>query len=253
MKLFVLAAVTASFGVFGVAAWDAARDISPAKDKSLAKDLSRAIASIPEKAANPVPAPSEIRFSKAEFASAASASDWTMRTRDYQDLMFSAHSMLTPLMGQPQGRSDAAGGRVERDETVTTVPAGAPVKAATERAKPLVQAKSAPEQARPAPADKDALLMTPGRISRIKDALRLTADQEMHWPPIETALREIGRQQLDAQKRGHKLPKDALSPEVTQQLYWSAGPLIMSLRPDQKNEARSLARSMGLERVASLL
>jgi hypothetical protein len=32
-----------------------------------------------------------------------------------------------------------------------------------------------------------------------------------------------------------------------------AGPLVMSLREDQKSEARNLARTMGLESVASLI
>ena len=248
MKLFALAAVAGSFGILGVAAWDAAKDKN--SDVNRPKALDRvAVAPAPAapsqaKAATTVPLLGEVGASKAEFVSAAAASDWTMRTRDYQELMFNARPMVTPSAEEDRTKTDNSAARSDRERTAVAVAAEAPVRAATERAKP-----SQPRQA----PDADALLMTPGRIARIKEALRLTADQETHWPPIEVALREIGKQQLEAQRRGHKLPKNALSPEVTQQLYWSAGPLIMSLRPDQKNEARSLARSMGLERVASLL
>jgi hypothetical protein len=242
MKLFVLTALAGSFGVLGVAAWDATRVTETSKD------LERVAAVPSPMKVETTLTPFESRLSKAEFASAAATSDWSMRTRDYRDLMFSARPMVTPPISEAQARP---GNADLPSEPAVAVPAGAPVKAATERAKPA-PARLPSEAARQVP-DKDSLLMTPGRIARIKEALRLTPDQEAHWPPIEVALREIGKQQLDAQRRGQKLPTSALSPDVTQQLYWSAGPLIMSLRPDQKHEARSLARSMGLERVASLL
>jgi hypothetical protein len=44
-----------------------------------------------------------------------------------------------------------------------------------------------------------------------------------------------------------------VSPDASQKLYWAAAPLIMNLRYDQKHEARRLARSMGLEEVASAI
>ena len=243
MKLLTLAAVAGSFGIFGVAAWDATADKNSSANPPKAPE--RVVrGAVPAKAAVATPVVGKVHFSNAEVASAAVASDWTMRTGDYRDLMFSARPMVTPPAGEGRAAPDKTAPRGDREEKAAAIPAGAPVKAATERVKP--------PQARQAP-DADSLLMTSGRVARIKEALRLTPDQEPHWSPVESALREIGRQQVDAQRRGHKLPKDALSPEVTQQLYWSAGPLIMSLRPDQKNEARSLARSMGLERVASLL
>jgi hypothetical protein len=47
--------------------------------------------------------------------------------------------------------------------------------------------------------------------------------------------------------------KPGLTAEAAQRLYWTAGPFIMSLRDDQKQEAKRLARAMGLEQVAALL
>ena len=57
--------------------------------------------------------------------------------------------------------------------------------------------------------------------------------------------------QMAADKAAGK--KTNLTAETAQRLYWAAGPLIMSLRDDQKQEVRRLARSMGLEQVASLI
>jgi hypothetical protein len=90
------------------------------------------------------------------------------------------------------------------------------------------------------------------QIARIKASLRLTPDQERYWGAVENELREIARQ-VAAQKASGKKPKIALSAVDAQRLYWAAGPLIMSLREDQKQEVRRLARAMGLEQVASLI
>ena len=92
--------------------------------------------------------------------------------------------------------------------------------------------------------------LTPAHIAQIRANLRLTPDQERHWEPIEAELRELGKQ-MAAQKQQGK--KAVLSADAAQRLYWAAGPLIMSLRDDQKQEARRLARAMGLEQVAALL
>ena len=95
-------------------------------------------------------------------------------------------------------------------------------------------------------------ILTVAQIARIKASLHLTPDQERHWGAVENELREIARQ-LAAQKSNGKNPKVALSAVDAQRLYWAAGPLIMSLREDQKQEVRRLARAMGLEQVASLI
>jgi hypothetical protein len=95
-------------------------------------------------------------------------------------------------------------------------------------------------------------ILTVTQIARIKARLHLTPDQERHWGAVENELREISRQ-LATQKASGKKPKIALSAVDAQRLYWAAGPLIMSLREDQKQEVRRLARAMGLEQVASLI
>jgi hypothetical protein len=97
---------------------------------------------------------------------------------------------------------------------------------------------------------KDGHMLTVAQIPRIKAALRLSTDQEAHWRAVEGELREIARQ-IEAQHASGKPVK--LSADTAQRLYWTAGPLIMSLREDQKHEARRLAKLMGLDQVASLL
>lgn len=93
--------------------------------------------------------------------------------------------------------------------------------------------------------------LTPHEIARIKTALHLTADQEAGWKDVEAVLIDIGKQQVAAQKAGRARP--TISADMTQRLYWAAGPLLMSLREDQKREIRRMARVMGLETVASLI
>jgi hypothetical protein len=97
---------------------------------------------------------------------------------------------------------------------------------------------------------KDGRMLTVAQIPRIKAALNLSPDQEQHWRAVEVELREIARQ-VEAQNAGGKPIK--FTADTAQRLYWAAGPLIMSLREDQKHEARRLARLMGLEQVAALL
>jgi hypothetical protein len=99
---------------------------------------------------------------------------------------------------------------------------------------------------------EDSNVLTVAQIQKIKRTLKLTQDQEGYWPPVEAALRSIAREQA-AQKPNGKPSKLTVSPDASQRLYWAAAPLIMSLRYDQKHEARRLARSMGLEEVASAI
>jgi hypothetical protein len=93
-------------------------------------------------------------------------------------------------------------------------------------------------------------MLTVAQIPRIKAALRLSPDQEQHWRAVEAELRELARQ-VEAQNAGGKPVR--LTADTAQRLYWTAGPLIMSLREDQKHEARRLAKLMGLDQVAALL
>ena len=106
--------------------------------------------------------------------------------------------------------------------------------------------------ARPAPQKSYALLSN-AQIAGIKERLRLSPDQESYWPAVESALRAVARKihanrQADPHATG--TPIDPDSAEV-QQLKSAAMPLLFQLREDQKNEVRTLARLIGLEKVAA--
>jgi hypothetical protein len=121
-------------------------------------------------------------------------------------------------------------------------PAAAPVPA-----KPKAAAKPAPQ--------KSYALLSDAQIAGIKDRLKLSSSQEYYWPAVETALRAVARK-IHAKRQGDPaagtMPIDPDSEEV-QQLKSAAMPLLFQLREDQKNEVRSLARLIGLERVAAMI
>jgi hypothetical protein len=106
--------------------------------------------------------------------------------------------------------------------------------------------------AKPAP-QKSYALLSDAQIAGIKERLRLSSSQESYWPAVETALRAIARKihatrQTDPKATGVPIDPDA---EEVQQLKSAAMPLLFQLREDQKQEVRSLARIIGLEKVAA--
>jgi hypothetical protein len=110
---------------------------------------------------------------------------------------------------------------------------------------------------RPAPpAKKDTgTLFNDAQLANIKTRLRLSAYQEQYWPPVESALRDIGWHAAHEKLHGGNVHTrlaeiDPDGPEV-QRLKSAAFPLIMSMNDDQKREVRMLAQVMGLERVAA--
>ncbi|WP_316395917.1 hypothetical protein [Bradyrhizobium sp. 33ap4] len=113
--------------------------------------------------------------------------------------------------------------------------------------KPKAAAKPAPQ--------KSYALLSDAQIAGIKDRLKLSSSQEYYWPAVETALRAVARK-IHAKRQGDpasgSMPIDPNSEEV-QQLKSAAMPLLFQLREDQKNEVRSLARLIGLERVAAMI
>jgi hypothetical protein len=113
--------------------------------------------------------------------------------------------------------------------------------------KPKAAAKPQPQ--------KNYALLSDGQIAGIKDRLKLSASQESYWPPVETALRAVARKihaGRQANPNAQGVPIDPESAEV-QQLKSAAMPLLFQLREDQKNEVRSLARIIGLEKVAAMI
>ena len=105
------------------------------------------------------------------------------------------------------------------------------------------------------PQQKNYALLSDAQIAGIKDRLKLSSSQESYWPAVETALRGVARKihasrQANPNVQGVQIDPD--SAEV-QQLKSAAMPLLFQLREDQKREVRSLARIIGLERVASMI
>ncbi|NEU98681.1 hypothetical protein [Bradyrhizobium uaiense] len=133
---------------------------------------------------------------------------------------------------------------VEAAQPKIAEPAPAPVAAAP---KPKAAAKPAPQ--------RTYALLSDAQIAGIKDRLKLSSSQEYYWPAVETALRAVARK-IHAKRQGDpaagNMPIDPDSEEV-QQLKSAAMPLLFQLREDQKNEVRSLARLIGLERVAAMI
>ncbi|WOH81007.1 hypothetical protein RX327_35620 [Bradyrhizobium sp. BEA-2-5] len=122
-----------------------------------------------------------------------------------------------------------------------------PAPAAPAPPKPKATAKPAPQ--------KSYALLSDVQIAGIRDRLKLSSSQEYYWPSVETALRNVARK-IQAKRQGDpasgSMPIDPDSEEV-QQLKSAAMPLLFQLREDQKNEVRSLARLIGLERVAAMI
>jgi hypothetical protein len=121
--------------------------------------------------------------------------------------------------------------------------------------RPVVELRKSsvvPELHTALPTSRYRGVLTSAEIVRIKHNLRLTPDQEPAWPAVEAALAEIGRQQI-------KLLQHGQEPQISQndwppgRLYAVAGPLLQTLRPDQREAVRRLCRSLGFEGVASMI
>ena len=113
--------------------------------------------------------------------------------------------------------------------------------------KPKLAAKPQPQ--------KSYALLSDVQIAGIKERLKLSSDQESYWPAVESALRAVARKihatrKADPNATGLPIDPDA---EEVQQLKSAAMPLLFQLREDQKQEVRTLARVIGLERVASMI
>ena len=142
-----------------------------------------------------------------------------------------------------------------RQAYASTAPAdiGLPKEVAPAAAAPAVLPKPK-AVAKPQP-QKNYALLSDVQIAGIKDRLKLSSSQESYWPPVETALRAVARK-IHAGRQANPtaagVPIDPESEEV-QQLKSAAMPLLFQLREDQKSEVRSLARIIGLEKVAAMI
>ena len=114
------------------------------------------------------------------------------------------------------------------------------------------QAPAKPKAAAKPPVQKSYALLSDVQIAGIKERLKLSSSQESYWPAVENALRAIARKIHASRKAdpGALIDPDA---EEVQQLKSAAMPLLFQLREDQKREVRTLARVIGLEKVASMI
>jgi hypothetical protein len=124
-------------------------------------------------------------------------------------------------------------------------PKAAPAEPVT-RPKPIV---------RP-PVQKSYALLSDAQIAGIKERLKLSPDQESYWPAVENALRAVAHKihaTRQADPSGTSVPPIDPDAAEVQQLKSAAMPLLFQLREDQKREVRSLARLIGLEKVAAAI
>lgn len=102
----------------------------------------------------------------------------------------------------------------------------------------------------PSIASAQDVVVTEGKIARLRAALRLTGEQLKHWHPVEAALRAAIREQR-AEHGGwvHKVREQvsgyAGSAMALQRAISAAGPLIASLDERQRESGRNALRSMG--------
>lgn len=98
------------------------------------------------------------------------------------------------------------------------------------------------------------------KLARAKAALRLTPEQERHWPRVETALREIATKQGKVQEasaggivsRAYARASDVvLGSSAMKRLESAARPLLDSLSESQKRVAVRMAHAMGLGDIAA--
>ena len=101
----------------------------------------------------------------------------------------------------------------------------------------------------PTSASAQEVVVTEGKIARLRSALRLTAEQLQHWRPVESALRAAIRQQREGEGWVHKVREHvngyAGSAVALQRALSAAGPLIASLDERQRESGRNALRSMG--------
>ena len=104
------------------------------------------------------------------------------------------------------------------------------------------------------PVQKSYALLSDAQIAGIKERLKLSSDQEYYWPAVENALRAVAHKIHSVRQSDPNAPAP-IDPEAeeVQQLKSAAMPLLFQLREDQKREVRTLARLIGLEKVAAAI
>jgi hypothetical protein len=156
-----------------------------------------------------------------------------------------------PALNESLRRAYASTSPADMGMPQAIAPSAAPAPAAVSALPPKPKAVLPPK---PQP-QKNYALLSDVQIAGIKERLKLSSAQESYWPPVESALRAVARKihagrQANPNAGGMPIDPDA---EEVQQLKSAAMPLLFQLREDQKSEVRSLARIIGLEKVASMI
>ena len=153
----------------------------------------------------------------------------------------------TAALSEPlrQAYASAAPDDIEAPADIEAPKIAAPAATAPAPPKPKVANKPPPQ--------KSYALLSDMQIASIKQRLRLSSDQEYYWPAVERALRAVARKIHATRKADPNATGAPIDPETAevQQLKSAAMPLLFQLREDQKEEVRSLARMIGLEKVAA--
>jgi hypothetical protein len=159
---------------------------------------------------------------------------------------------VAPASFEPQPTAATASEPL-RQAFAATPPADIEGLRITDPAPSAAAAPPKPKLVNKPPAQKSYALLSDAQIAGIKERLKLSSYQESYWPAVETALRAVARKihaarQADPNATGVPIDPDA---EEVQQLKSAAMPLLFQLREDQKREVRTLARLIGLEKVAA--
>jgi LTXXQ motif family protein len=113
------------------------------------------------------------------------------------------------------------------------------------------------------PSAEDVSALTDARVAGLKAGLKLTADQEKHWPAVERAIRDAAKERFDRFSARRAAPAAADPIERLRQradmmsgrantlkrLADAAAPLYQSLDDGQKRRFVMLARVMGPRRA----
>jgi hypothetical protein len=217
--------------------------------QSLALSASQNIAlRFPEAAADPVAANGGSEAAPAA-ASAAVLGDHDLALLNPERMVPASHPPL------PQAAAPAPAAKpASAAEAVVSAPAPRPVAAARPKTELRSEVKSALKAAaNVVRGSRPGFMLNDAQIASIKQRLHLSEDQERMWPAVEAALRNIAYARAHDQ-RNHAGTTDvaSLDPESAevQGLKSAAVPLIMSFNDEQKNEVKSLAHVMGLDRLA---
>lgn len=89
-------------------------------------------------------------------------------------------------------------------------------------------------------------------VARIKSGLHLRPEQEVYWPAVEAAVREVARHQGAHRASGHNVSL-VLDSSAIQRIASAARPLMATLDLSQLQAASGLANEMGLGAVVAAL